>query len=855
LRDSGSIAFSDLDLSDRHTTTATYINATASSGASVSTALGTALQDLANTFTLSGSGVGNLSSANSGTVNWAFSLDNSLSQYLAAGDSITATYRITVSDDNNITTASGNNAISRASQDVTITINGANDGPSLSTTLASGSGSDTTTTYISSDFSTTPTAATIGGSAFLSNGELVLTPATGSQNGYFVYDSLAIDPTAFSAQFDYRSWDGSGADGTSFNYGPISTAPGGYPYYEYGITPTGLTIALLEYGTDRIAVKFNDTTLQTTNVTLEGPSYRTFAIAVDATNRLSVFINDQPVISNVDLGSSYATADKSLWKFGFGSRTGGSTNRHSIDNVRITDRYLGSGVTTSLVESNASLSAGNALSVSDVDLSNTVTATKLSVARAGTTSGISGLSDAALLAMFSLTPAAPSPVVSNTQTTGTLNWAFDSGSQTFDYLAAGEQLTLTYTARVTDSSGATAEQPVTVTISGSNDPVQSSGTLLITAPNELGSSVVAGSGQAGVTAAGSSGSLLVNTSDLDSSNVLRITTVQLSTSGAGTTTPTTLSSNLSQSNSISGLYGTLTLAPNGSYSYAINDSLAAVNTLREDQWLDETFTLTVSDGQGSSTSQAVTLRIDGSNDGPVSSGAIVNAAPIYGTYEISDSWKRLIVDQNHYPSIPGRNASEFQNEGAFAALRADGSVVSWGNAYYGGSMSAAVASALATDVAQVFSSSLAFAAVRDDGSVVSWGAPEYGGDNSAVADALKGGVSSVASTTGAFAALRADGSVVTWGGSGYGGDSSAVAGQINGSGGIKVNKLFSSTAAFAALRSDGSVITWGDAAKGGLIPAGATATALNGTVDVVSIRSSNAAFAALRADGSVVTWG
>ena len=64
---------------------------------------------------------------------------------------------------------------------------------------------------------------------------------------------------------------------------------------------------------------------------------------------------------------------------------------------------------------------------------------------------------------------AQAAVISSSQTTGSLDWNFGSGSQAFDYLASGEQLTLTYTVRVTDSSGATADQPVTVTIVGTND--------------------------------------------------------------------------------------------------------------------------------------------------------------------------------------------------------------------------------------------------------------------------------------------------------------------------------------------------------------------------------------------------
>ncbi|MBZ5782498.1 VCBS domain-containing protein, partial [Klebsiella aerogenes] len=78
-------------------------------------------------------------------------------------------------------------------------------------------------------------------------------------------------------------------------------------------------------------------------------------------------------------------------------------------------------------------------------------------------------------------------------------------------------------------------------------------------------------------------------------------------------------------------------------------------------YLDESFTFTVSDGYGTSVVQELTLRIDGSNDGPLSSGVITNAPSVYRSFEISDTWKRLIVDQSYHPTIPGRNPSEFQN--------------------------------------------------------------------------------------------------------------------------------------------------------------------------------------------------
>ena len=54
--------------------------------------------------------------------------------------------------------------------------------------------------------------------------------------------------------------------------------------------------------------------------------------------------------------------------------------------------------------------------------------------------------------------------------THNLAWSFNSNPQTFSFLDAGESLTLTYTVRVTDGSGGIADQTVTITINGTNQP-------------------------------------------------------------------------------------------------------------------------------------------------------------------------------------------------------------------------------------------------------------------------------------------------------------------------------------------------------------------------------------------------
>jgi Ca2+-binding RTX toxin-like protein len=232
------------------------------------------------------------------------------------------------------------------------------------------------------------------------------------------------------------------------------------------------------------------------------------------------------------------------------------------------------------------------------------------------------------------------------------------------------------------------------------------------------------------------------------------------------------------------------------------------------------------------------------------------------------------------------------NNGSYAALRADGSVVTWGDSWSGGDSSVhgydsswnqinkSVAAELdgTIDVTKVYSNSNgSYAALRADGSVVTWGNSWGGGDSAmhmsdgstvSIANQLDGStkVKEIYSNSGAYAALRTDGSVVTWGGSWSGGDSSvngwdyntntnmskSVAAELNGS--VDVTNVYTNGQSFAALRADGSVVTWGSTWGGG--DSSAVASQLDGSVDVVSIQTnSGGSYAALREDGSVVTWG
>ncbi len=160
-----------------------------------------------------------------------------------------------------------------------------------------------------------------------------------------------------------------------------------------------------------------------------------------------------------------------------------------------------------------------------------------------------------------------------------------------------------------------------------------------------------------------------------------------------------------------------------------------------------------------------------------------------------------------YTLFPGHYLGMTPNMDAFAALRKDGKVVTWGNSVDGGD-SSSVADEL-HDVVAIYSAFDAFAALRKDGTVVTWGNSSYGGDSSSVADELHD-VVAIYSTGSAFAALRKDGTVVTWDNSGAGGNSSSVEDELH-----DVVAIYSTYDAFAALRKDGTVVTWGDSYWGG----------------------------------------
>ncbi|NBR96907.1 MAG: hypothetical protein EBT48_04810, partial [Verrucomicrobia bacterium] len=163
----------------------------------------------------------------------------------------------------------------------------------------------------------------------------------------------AASPTAFTAEFEYRAYDGErGADGTSFSYG--NRANGFSGEIENGLG-NGLAVRLIEWGDSRVEVAYNGSLLAWAPFALKNPAYRTVVIQVDLSGQLSVSIGGTPVLSNISLPADYATADKSAWQFVFAARCGGANNKHSLKNLLI----RGIGVATSIAISYQDTSAAD----------------------------------------------------------------------------------------------------------------------------------------------------------------------------------------------------------------------------------------------------------------------------------------------------------------------------------------------------------------------------------------------------------------------------------------------------------------------------------------------------------------
>ncbi|MEA2759137.1 MAG: hypothetical protein QOH65_1750 [Methylobacteriaceae bacterium] len=490
----GTLAFSDVDLSNSHTIQVSLDTADWSSGgaipnqtqADLSSALATMLHDSM------GSG--------SGSIYWTFSLPDSDLDFLSSGETLTATYDVTVSDGTTTST-----------QTITIVMNGADDPlvvssvqaavadtpfPDAETVVSAGNVLDgrmgdlngITITAVNGD------AANVGQSIAGAHGSVLI-----DDGGNYVYtanaalDAMQSGDTAADV-FNFTVMDSRGQSATTtltFNItgagdnpiitaaaasgtmtedaGPTVLVNGGFEAGDltgWSTSGTHISVQQFELGGEfghysaQLAPTGTTESLSQTVSTSPGQHYTvSFSVLADAeasSNFFSVTWDGQTLLAVNDLTSGGFTrytfdvvgdpADfDSTLQFSYGTDGAGFL----LDGVSITPD---TGPPTE--------SADGTIQFADVETGDTHTA--------------SFNAQPGSLGTFSLDP------VSESSGTGSVDWHFTVNNSDIQFLSQGESLTQVYQVTVSDNHGGTTEQDVTVTIVGSNDAPTAAPATIVT---------------------------------------------------------------------------------------------------------------------------------------------------------------------------------------------------------------------------------------------------------------------------------------------------------------------------------------------------------------------------------------
>ncbi|WP_246510559.1 VCBS domain-containing protein [Bradyrhizobium glycinis] len=618
----GTLAIQDVDLIDSHTAEWTF------QSSSISSALpGFGTGSHIGTFSIGTVSESGDDTDNGATLDWHFTLDNSdpVLQSLAEGQTITQVYTVTFKDNHNAT----------VTQDVTVTITGTNDAPAVS--------------YVTSNYMNFD-----GGTIAVGD---VPTVAT---------DDVTLD--------GWVNWNGDAASTSQVLFYNGNTSTTGFGLM--GTVISGkLEIAILEGGVEIQDTGFALTAGQWHNLALTRDNgIFTFYVDGNAVYSHSGGVNaiagaQEPSYMMIGAASGrYAPgfgtqgftgsiADVSVWttaltqaqiqSIDFTALTGGEANLAAY--YQLGD---GSGSTASntvnpakslaiegdadwasgtsgpggafadLMETNGGQLSHGVLAVSDVDASDHVTVAvadvQVSLGGVPQTGSVGGLSHADLLNYLTV----PSgDILDGTATHTQFAWEFNSAGQAFDFLAAGQTLSLQYTIVPSDAEGTGTSAVVTINITGTNDaPTLSDlqiGPLTDTAAADTFSNLT---GQ-------------LSGTDADSGETATLTYAVLNSDHHTATT-------------VAGLYGSLTVNSDGSYSYVPND--AAINALADGSYVD-TFTVQTTDIHGATDTATLEVNVTGADDG---AGPVINTESFQVEHIIENS-NEIITDLMITDTDPG----------------------------------------------------------------------------------------------------------------------------------------------------------------------------------------------------------
>ena len=464
---------------------------------------------------------------NHGSATITYSLPDNAFDFLAAGESATLTYNIEVH--NNF---AANDEVTTLP--FTITITGTNDVPTIAATsaaLAEHSGATDhaggTITFADADLTDRPAVSTTFSALSYrdAHGNDITSALTAEQQAEIaaVEASLTLDPSLTSANNGSVTWSydiaddklGFLADGDTLTLTYLASVDDGHG----GLATTPITVTILgvsdvPYRITELSGHTGDRTdFDTVSGKLTFAGVDQASIQNIADTVLSVTWSGGSVLP----GGLYSTLQASLTETltnGVGFKFSAADNIFDfladgetlavIYDVTVTDNHgfnttrpvtiivtgtndapviTSEAATGAITErsnesqpnptgSTALDTATGAVTFTDADLSDHHTATVTGVVASGTTSGLPN--DTTLLSWLSLGTLTDT---TGTGTGGSDAWTFSAQDNSFDYLAAGETLTLTYAVQVDDGHGGVVSQPVTITVTGTNDtPVITSGT-------------------------------------------------------------------------------------------------------------------------------------------------------------------------------------------------------------------------------------------------------------------------------------------------------------------------------------------------------------------------------------------
>jgi VCBS repeat-containing protein len=542
----GTLSFTDVDLSDVHSVNVSVASAVWSANpdfvpadtfTDLLTALSTTLHDSTST--------------GSGGVDWTFSIQDKDLDFLAAGETLTVTYNVAVSD-----------ATTSSTQTVTITINGAADNQlivhpvtaALADTgqldtgqiVASGNlindGSDS-----GGDFSNVLTVTDVNGHAVA--GTLDVAGAYGtltvdSSGGYFYTANSSLDPLqvgdSATEQFNFTVSDSFGHSTpttltfhvTGTDDAPVITAADTTASLTEDAGPTIVTNGGFETGDLTGWIADPDVSVQFFGFGGEFGNYSALLSATPGTNEsVSQVIATTPG-QHYTLGFSVTGDPESSSNFL-------SVNWDGTTILAVSDGQSGGFTHYSFdVVGDASASStvlgftynddGTGLHLDNVTL-NPATAVGAETA-AGTIAFVDVETqdthtasftpqDSGYFGTFSLDP------VTEASGSGSVGWHFTVDNSAIQSLALGQSVVQTYTVAVTDDHGVSTFQDVTVSINGTND-----------APTAVNETVITDVGSNG-TVDIQPWALAANDTDPDTTDHLFVKNIVSSSGGTATATP------------------------------------------------------------------------------------------------------------------------------------------------------------------------------------------------------------------------------------------------------------------------------------------------------------------------------